>query len=133
VRHVNPQNLVKQLANNNVNASGSFIEQGLQQVNVRAIGLVNTVHDIQETVIKAQNGTALRVKDIAAVIQPQSKTLGTSVMAGPSNPHRRPVLTRGGVRARKDRPTARACNRQAIRRNKNWRFKDRLGSPKTCW
>src|SRR5579862_7192092 len=66
----------QQLANNNVNAGGSFIEQGLQQVNVRAIGLVNTVHDIQETVIKAQNGTALRVKDIAAVMQGPKIRLG---------------------------------------------------------
>src|SRR5579872_7045818 len=29
----------QQLANNNTNAGGSFIEQGLQQVNVRAVGL----------------------------------------------------------------------------------------------
>ncbi len=30
----------QQLANNNVNAGGSFIEAGLQQINVRALGLV---------------------------------------------------------------------------------------------
>jgi cobalt-zinc-cadmium resistance protein CzcA len=68
--------LEQQLANNNVNAGGSFIEQGLQQVNVRAIGLVNTAHDIEETVIKAQNGTALRVKDIATVAQGPKIRLG---------------------------------------------------------
>ena len=28
----------QQLANNNVNAGGSFIEAGLQQINVRAVG-----------------------------------------------------------------------------------------------
>src|SRR5215470_3701999 len=55
----------QQLANNNVNAGGSFIEAGLQQVNVRAVGLVDNIHDIEDTVIKTQNGTALRVKDIA--------------------------------------------------------------------
>jgi cobalt-zinc-cadmium resistance protein CzcA len=66
----------QQLANNNVNAGGSFIEQGLQQVNVRAIGLVKTVRDIEETVIKAQNGTALRVKDIASVTQGPKIRLG---------------------------------------------------------
>jgi cobalt-zinc-cadmium resistance protein CzcA len=66
----------QQLTNNNVNAGGSFIEQGLQQVNVRAIGLVRTVRDIEETVIKAQNGTALRVKDIAAVTQGPKIRLG---------------------------------------------------------
>jgi cobalt-zinc-cadmium resistance protein CzcA len=66
----------QQLGNNNVNAGGSFIELGLQQVNVRAIGLVRTVRDIEETVIKAQNGTALRVKDIATVTQGPKIRLG---------------------------------------------------------
>src|SRR5262249_2651880 len=41
----------QQLTNNNVNAGGSFIEEGLQQVNVREIGLVKTVHDIENTVL----------------------------------------------------------------------------------
>ena len=31
----------QQLANNNVNAGGSFIESGLQQINVRAVGLIH--------------------------------------------------------------------------------------------
>src|ERR1700680_1297809 len=59
----------QQLANNNVNAGGSFVEAGLQQINVRALGLVATVHDVERTVIKAQNGTALRVSDLATVAQ----------------------------------------------------------------
>ncbi len=66
----------QQLANNNVNAGGSFIEKGLQQVNVRAIGLVRSVRDIEDTVIKTQNGTALRVKDIADVRQGPRIRLG---------------------------------------------------------
>src|SRR5271163_2623078 len=41
----------QQLGNNNVNAGGSFIEQGLQQINVRAVGQVKTVHDIENTVL----------------------------------------------------------------------------------
>ncbi len=39
----------KQLANNNINAGGSFIEEGLQQVNVREIGLTQNVTDIAKT------------------------------------------------------------------------------------
>ncbi len=54
------------LANNNVNAGGSFVEAGLQQINVRAVGLVRNVDDIGQTVVKTQNGTPLRVTDIAA-------------------------------------------------------------------
>src|ERR1700727_535072 len=54
----------QQLANNNANAGGSFIEQGQQQVNVREVGLFTNVHDIEETVLKTQAGAAIRVKDI---------------------------------------------------------------------
>src|ERR1700744_104348 len=59
----------QQLANNNTNAGGSFIEQGQQQINVREVGLYSNVKDIQETLLKTSNGTALRVKDIATVVQ----------------------------------------------------------------
>ena len=65
-----------QLSNNNVNAGGSFIEAGLQQVNVRAVGLVKNVHDIQRTVILTKNGTALRMRDIAVVAQGPKIRLG---------------------------------------------------------
>src|SRR5579862_6344803 len=57
----------QQLANNNINAGGSFIEAGLQQLNIREVGLVRNVRDIEQTVLLARNGTALRVSDIATV------------------------------------------------------------------
>ena len=66
----------QQLTNANANAGGSFIEQGAQQINVRAVGLVKDVGDIERTVLKTQNGTALRVKDIAAVEQGPKIRLG---------------------------------------------------------
>jgi heavy metal efflux system protein len=66
----------QQLANNNVNAGGSFIESGLQQINVRAVGLFSNVADIENTLIKAQNGTSLRVKDIATVAEGPKIRLG---------------------------------------------------------
>src|SRR5271167_4395153 len=66
----------QQLANNNTNAGGSFIEQGQQQVNVREVGLYRNVKDIEDTVLKTQTGTALRVKDIAKVVQGPRIRLG---------------------------------------------------------
>ena len=66
----------QQLINANANAGGSFIEQGAQQVNVRAVGLVANVKDIEKTVLKTQNGTAVRVKDIAVVTQGPKIRLG---------------------------------------------------------
>src|ERR1035438_2238722 len=66
----------QQLASNNVNAGGSFLEAGLQQMNVRTLGLFGNVQDIQQTVLKTQTGTALRVKDIAEVAQGPKIRLG---------------------------------------------------------
>src|ERR1700729_1260034 len=66
----------QQLQNNNVNAGGSFIEEGLQQVNVRELGLFDHVEDIARTLIKTQNGTPLRISDIAKVEQGPKIRLG---------------------------------------------------------
>jgi len=66
----------QQLTNNNTNAGGSFIQEGLQQINVRAVGLVDRSQDIAQTVIMTKNGTPLRVKDIAVVSQGPKIRLG---------------------------------------------------------
>ena len=66
----------QQLANNNTNAGGSFIEAGLQQTNVREVGLVGNVRDIENTVMMTKNGTPLRIKDIAVVAQGPKIRLG---------------------------------------------------------
>src|SRR5271169_1932499 len=83
---VNPDKLVayglslaqveQQLTSNNVNAGGSFIQEGLQQINVRSVGLVDRAQDIERTVIVTKNGTPLRVKDIAVVSQGPKIRLG---------------------------------------------------------
>ncbi len=66
----------QQLAGNNNNAGGSFVEEGQQQINIRAVGLFTSVHDIEQTVLKAQNGTPLRVRDIATVVEGPKIRLG---------------------------------------------------------
>ena len=84
--HIDPDKLIafglnlgqveQQLGNNNVNAGGSFVEAGLQEINVRAVGLFKNVNDIKDTVIKAQNGTPIRIADIASVAQGSRIRLG---------------------------------------------------------
>src|SRR5271167_1244793 len=66
----------QQLTNSNANVGGSFIEVGTQQINVRGVGLVRNIRDIEETVIKTQNGTPLRIKDIGVVAQGPKIRLG---------------------------------------------------------
>src|SRR6202162_3538143 len=66
----------QQLTANNANAGGSFIEAGLQQINIREVGLVRDVHDIENTVILTKNGTPLHISDIAVVAQGPKIRLG---------------------------------------------------------
>jgi len=53
----------QQIANNNTNGGGSFIEQGAQQI-------------IENTVVKTVNGAAIKIKDIATVAQGPKIRLG---------------------------------------------------------
>jgi cobalt-zinc-cadmium resistance protein CzcA len=64
------------LAANNVNAGGSFIEHGSQAFNVRAVGLMADTDDIGTTVLKSVGGTAVRVRDVATVVQGPKIRLG---------------------------------------------------------
>jgi cobalt-zinc-cadmium resistance protein CzcA len=66
----------QQIAANNSNGGGSFIEQGAQQINVQSLGLFTSVQDIENTVIKTNNGAAVKIKDIATVAQGPKIRLG---------------------------------------------------------
>jgi len=66
----------QQLALNNTNAGGSFIQTGPQQINVQAQGLYRSVQDIENTVVMSVNGASIRIKDIAVVEQGPKIRLG---------------------------------------------------------
>ena len=111
----------QQLSNNNINAGGSFVEVGMQQMNVRALGLFSNVHDIEQTVLKTQTGTALRVKDIAHVAQGPKIRLGHMARANHMEDGRiidEPDVIQGGVLMRKgaeEEPTLEAIHRKVVR------------------
>jgi cobalt-zinc-cadmium resistance protein CzcA len=108
----------QQLANNNINAGGSFVEEGMQQMNVRALGLFSGVRDIEQTMLKTQTGTALRVKDIAQVIQGPKIRLGHMARANHMEDGRivdEPDVIQGGVLLRKgaeEEPTLEAIHKK---------------------
>jgi cobalt-zinc-cadmium resistance protein CzcA len=94
----------QQLSNNNNNAGGSFVELGMQQMNVRALGLFKGVQDIENTVLTTRNGTALRVKDIAEVQQGPMIRLGHMARANHMEDGSivdEPDVIQGGVLMRK--------------------------------
>jgi cobalt-zinc-cadmium resistance protein CzcA len=57
----------QQLANNNNNAGGSYVQIGSQQMNVRELGVYRNTDDIKRTVLTTKNGTPIRIEDIADV------------------------------------------------------------------
>ena len=73
---LNLSQVEQQISNNNGNAGGSFIQAGLQQINVREVGLVGQSRDIAQTVVVTKNGTPLHMKDIAVVGQGPKIRLG---------------------------------------------------------
>jgi cobalt-zinc-cadmium resistance protein CzcA len=113
----------QQLANNNINAGGSFVEEGMQQMNVRALGLFGGVRDIEQTVLKTQTGTALRVNDIANVIQGPKIRLGHMARANHMEDGRiidEPDVIQGGVLLRKgaeEEPTLEAIHKKVYELN----------------
>src|ERR1700722_7795861 len=108
----------QQLSNNNINAGGSFVEIGLQQMNVRTLGLFSNVHDIEQTVLKTQTGTALRVKHISDVVQGPKIRLGHMARANHMEDGRivdEPDVIQGGVLMRKgaeEQPTLEAIHQK---------------------
>src|SRR5579863_8489143 len=66
----------QQLANNNTNAGGSFIEEGAQQVNVQAVGLYSRTQDIANTLLKTANGAAVKIGALGSVEQGPKIRLG---------------------------------------------------------
>jgi cobalt-zinc-cadmium resistance protein CzcA len=113
----------QQLANNNNNAGGSFVEVGMQQMNVRALGLFTRVQDIEQTVLKTQTGTALRVKDIAEVVQGPKIRLGHMARANHMEDGRiidEPDVIQGAVLLRKgaeEEPTLEAIHKKVYELN----------------
>jgi cobalt-zinc-cadmium resistance protein CzcA len=61
---------------NNGNVGGDVVERGSQAFLVRGIGLVNSIDDIENIIIKNINGAPIRVKDVAFVNESFKPRLG---------------------------------------------------------
>lgn len=74
---VSPEKLVKYgltvnavaeaVAANNANAGGGVIVQGWEQVYLRGVGLLGDIPDIEQIVLKAENGSPVHLADVAEV------------------------------------------------------------------
>jgi heavy metal efflux system protein len=68
--------LTAALTNGNQNVGGQRVTIGEQSFNVRGIGLVRGVNDINEVVVATHNGTPVRVRDVAMTEIGHSPRLG---------------------------------------------------------
>src|SRR6476469_3776460 len=55
------------VAKNNANAGGNIVEKGSEKYIVRGVGLIKTIEDVQNIVLKEAGGTPVYVRDVAEV------------------------------------------------------------------
>jgi len=70
------------VANNNANAGGNILEKGPEKYIVRGIGLIKTLHDIENIVVKQAHGTPVFVRDVAEVQIGHAVRHGAAVLNG---------------------------------------------------
>ena len=62
------EDVAEALEANNANAGGGVVVQGWEQVHLRGVGLLEGPGDVENVVLRASDGTPLRVGDIAEVV-----------------------------------------------------------------
>ncbi len=70
------------LEENNINVGGNVLQQGSVQYMVRGIGLLQSVADIGNVILKSEDGTPILVRDVADVRPGQAVRQGASVKDG---------------------------------------------------
>ncbi len=60
----------------NANAGGNYLTMGSQSVNIRGVGLLQSVEDMQNVLIATRNGVPVYLKDIADVHEGSQPRLG---------------------------------------------------------
>ena len=68
--------VVAAVQSSNANAGGSYISLGSQDVNVRGLGLLHTIADMQQVVIAERNGAPVFLGDVADVHEGYQQRLG---------------------------------------------------------
>lgn len=55
------------VAENNANAGGDILEHSSERYIIRGVGLIQSLRDIEDVVVKSHNGTPVYVKDVARI------------------------------------------------------------------
>ena len=68
--------VINALQNSNANAGGNYLSIGDQNINVRSVGLLKSIDDINNIVIAQKNGTPVRMSDVATTKEGFQPRLG---------------------------------------------------------
>ena len=68
--------VVNAVQNSNANAGGNYLTMGSQSVNVRGVGLLQSLHDMRNIVIAERNGVPVYLRDVADVQRGLEPRLG---------------------------------------------------------
>jgi len=66
-RDIDVREVLEALERGNQNAGGAYITKGAEQQLIRGSGLVKSLDDIRNIVIKAENGVPVKIRDVAEV------------------------------------------------------------------
>ncbi|MBI3510797.1 MAG: efflux RND transporter permease subunit [Bacteroidetes bacterium] len=72
-----PLDVYDAVGKSNINVGGDIIEQNEQAFVVRGLGLLKNKNDIEDIIIKSENGTPILVKNVATVIESALPRLGS--------------------------------------------------------
>src|SRR5690606_25691208 len=71
-----PLELYEAVSKSNLNVGGDVIEKNGQAYVVRGIGMLDNIHDIENTIVDIFNGNPLLVKDVAEVREGSKPRVG---------------------------------------------------------
>ena len=70
------------IGNNNQNVGGNILERGTDQYIVRGVGLITDINDIENIVLKSQQGTPTYLRDVAQVKIGEGVRMGAAMTNG---------------------------------------------------
>ena len=68
--------VVSAVTSSNANAGGNYLTMGSQSVNVRGVGLLQTIQDMQNVLVASRNGVPVYLRDVADVHEGSEPRLG---------------------------------------------------------
>jgi cobalt-zinc-cadmium resistance protein CzcA len=108
------QGVLQTLNNSNINVGGQTVNFGDQQAVVRGIGLIHSLDDIRNTMLTANNGAPVLVRDVASVTVGHQPRLGIAGQDRDDDIVQGIVLMRRGAESM---PTIRAVEQEMVRIN----------------